>query len=90
MMGIITAQKAGNRRIPGFIAQDVYSSLIDTYHDDNYAKIVSHSLYDNPNSEVDQYTMSYSAMIPFLVQAIQEQDKIISEQIQLSADICRE
>lgn len=67
----------GNRRIAGFIAQDVYKSLIDVYNDDNYASVVDYSKYDDPDCDIDRYYMRYTQIIPFLTGAIQELTKKI-------------
>ena len=32
--------KRGHRRQAGFLAQDAYQAMIDTYEDDNYAALV--------------------------------------------------
>ena len=77
----LAGTKSGKRRIPGFKAQDVYQTLIDIYKDDNYAKVVSQSLYDYPDAEIDQFTMSYDAIIPFLVGALKEQTEKLSNLI---------
>ncbi len=63
------------RRNSGFIAQDVYQSLINIYDDDNYASIVDYSKYDHPDITEDRYCMRYEALIPFLTGAIQELSK---------------
>lgn len=69
--------KIGNRRISGFIAQDVYEKMIQYYDDNNYAKIVDYSKFDDPDSDIDRYYMSMTAMIPFIVRAFQEQHSYI-------------
>lgn len=72
----------GDRRISGFIAQDVYKAMIDIYNDDNYACIVDYNMYDNDiednnDIEPDRYYMRYTQLIPFLTGAIQELSKEI-------------
>ena len=53
--------------------------MIETYNDDNYAEIVDYSKYNYPDSENDKYWMGQTALIPFLVSAIQEQQTQIEE-----------
>ena len=53
--------------------------MIETYNDDNYAEIVDYSKYNYPDSESDKYWMEQTALIPFLVSAIQEQQTQIEE-----------
>ena len=67
--------KKKHRRLSGFIAQDVYAALKETYNTDNYAHIIDYNKNDNPDSnDIDRYYYNSSAMIPFLVKAIQEQN----------------
>lgn len=74
--------KKHTRRMSGFIAQEVYQTLKDTYNTDNYAAIVDYNNYEgqlNPDEQFDQYVIRTDCIIPFLVAAIQEQDKKIKE-----------
>lgn len=75
----LAGTKKHNRRQAGFIAQDTYQSMINIFQDDNYADIVDYSKYDYPDIEEDQYYMAKEALIPFLVEAIKEQQKQIEE-----------
>lgn len=71
----------GDRRIAGFKAQDVYNALKETYNDDNYAKVVDYNKYNKDTAsddELDKYFLTYDALIPFLVDAIKEQQKEIA------------
>lgn len=68
----LAATKSSGRRIAGFIAQDVYKSMIDVYENSNYANIVDYSRYNYTQNEKDIYTMRYDTIIPFLTGAIQE------------------
>lgn len=58
--------------------------MIETYNDDNYAEIVDYSKYNYPDSENDKYWMGQTALIPFLVSAIQEQQTQIEELKQIN------
>jgi hypothetical protein len=74
----------GDRRISGFIAQDVYKAMIDIYNDDNYACIVDYNMYDkdiedNNDIEPERYYMRYTQLIPFLTGAIQELSSKLDE-----------
>ena len=71
----------GERRRAGLAAQEVYQALIDTYGSDNYADIVHINSYDDEESRPveDKYTMTYTVLIPFLIQAIKEQQSIIEK-----------
>lgn len=67
---------AHDRRISGFIAQDVYQSMKDVYNgDDNYANLVDYTRYNDSSVIEDRYYMNYTSLIPFLTGAIQELSK---------------
>lgn len=72
--------KKHNRRFAGLSAQDTYQKMIEFYKDNNYADIVDINKYDNPNDEyLEQYSMQYERLVPFLIKAIQEQQEQIDE-----------
>lgn len=55
--------------------------MLDCYDGNaNYAQIVDNNKYDNPDDEyIEQYSMSYERLVPFLIKAIQEQQAQIDE-----------
>lgn len=73
--------KMHDRRVAGFIAQDVYSALKKVYKDDNYADVVDYSFYNSTPENYsktakkvyDKYYLRTTEMIPFLVKAFNEQ-----------------
>ena len=70
--------KKKHRRYAGLSAQDTYQKMIEFYKDDNYADIVDNNKYDNPDDEyLEQYSMQYERLVPFLIKAIQEQQEKI-------------
>ena len=72
--------KKHSRRFAGLSAQDTYQKMVEFYKDDNYADIVDINKYDNPNDEyLEQYSMQYERLVPFLIKAIQEQQEQIDE-----------
>jgi hypothetical protein len=69
-----------HRRRAGFLAQDVYKTLINEYKTDNYASIVDYNKYKQDSEEpIDRYSFNGMQLIPFLVKAIQEQQEIIDK-----------
>lgn len=73
------------RRRSGLRAQNILEALSEVYHSDNYANIVDDNFYDFTDKEKavipedieNQLAVNYSAIIPFLVEAVQElTDKI--------------
>lgn len=77
--GYLQGTKKKHRRHAGFKAQDVYDSLLNIYKNDNYAAIVDYTKYDNKNNSFDKYYMRYEYLIPFLVDAIKTQNKMIED-----------
>lgn len=72
--------KKKHRRFAGVSAQETYSALLNAYGDDNYADIVDNNKYDNPDDEyIEQLSVQYERFIPFLIKAIQEQQKEIED-----------
>lgn len=70
----------GERRHSGFIAQEVYQTLKDVYHDDNYADIIDYNFYDGAiESEFERYYIQITSIIPFLVKANQELSAKVDE-----------
>lgn len=67
--------KKKHRRFAGLSAQDTYQAMLDCYNNDtNYAQIVDNNKFDHPDDEyLEQYSMSYERLVPFLIKAIQEQ-----------------
>ena len=79
--------KKHNRRFAGLSAQDTYQKMIEFYKDNNYADIVDINKYDNPDDEyLEQYSMQYERLVPFLIKAIQEQQVQINELKELIKD----
>lgn len=74
-------EKKKHRRFAGLSAQDTYQAMLDCYDGNtNYAQIVDNNKYDNPDDEyIEQYSMSYERLVPFLIKAIQEQQAEIDE-----------
>lgn len=62
----------------GLLAQDVVAALEDVYGDKNYTSIVDHVTDDNPLK--DNYSMSYEALIPYLIGAIKELTSTVESQ----------
>jgi hypothetical protein len=73
--------KKGDRRQIGFKAQDVAETMKALYGSDNYAGIVNVDYYnqDIPEEIENRYSVEYARLVPFLVKAIQEQQKQIDE-----------
>lgn len=73
--------KKKHRRFAGLSAQDTYQAMLDCYNNDtNYAQIVDNNKFDHPDDEyLEQYSMSYERLVPFLIKAIQEQQEQIEE-----------
>lgn len=73
--------KKKHRRFAGLSAQDTYQAMLDCYNNDtNYAQIVDNNKFDHPDDEyLEQYSMSYERLVPFLIKAIQEQQAQIDE-----------
>lgn len=67
--------KKKHRRFAGLSAQDTYQAMLDCYdNNSNYAQIVDNNKFDHPDDEyIEQYSMSYERLVPFLIKAIQEQ-----------------
>ena len=67
--------KKKHRRFAGLSAQDTYQAMLDCYNNDtNYAQIVDNNKFDHPDDEyLEQYSMSYERLVPFLIKAVQEQ-----------------
>lgn len=72
------ATKADNKKLSGFIAQDVYTALLETYNDQNYARVVDKIDYDEIIL-VDKYTLVYESIIPFLISANNENYKKLKQ-----------
>lgn len=68
--------KADKKITCGFKAQEVAEALKEFYGDELYANILEHKY----EGEEDAYFMTNGELIPFLVGAIQEQQKIIENQ----------
>lgn len=69
-----------HRRRAGFLAQDVYETMINEYGTDNYASVVDYNKYKPDNEEtIDRYSFNGVQLIPFLVKAVQEQQEIIDK-----------
>lgn len=77
--------KKGDRRQIGFKAQDVAQVMKSIYGSDNYAGIVNIDYYDQdvPEEVENRYSVEYARLVPFLVKAMQEQQKQIEELKQL-------
>lgn len=73
--------KKKHRRFAGLSAQDTYQAMLDCYNNDtNYAQIVDNNKFDHPDDEyLEQYSMSYERLVPFLIKAIQEQQEQIEK-----------
>lgn len=73
--------KKKHRRFAGLSAQDTYQAMLDCYNGDtNYAQIVDNNKFDHPDDEyLEQYSMSYERLVPFLIKAMQEQQAQIDE-----------
>ena len=76
--------KAGTRTHVGFIAQDVKKVLEETFPGEDKLDIVSIEKFTSENfkteaidDEYKKHTINYSAFIPILVKAMQEQQKEI-------------
>lgn len=71
--------KKKHRRFAGLSAQDTYKAMLDCYNNDtNYAQIVDNNKFDHPDDEyLEQYSMSYERLVPFLIKAVQEQQEQI-------------
>lgn len=71
--------KKKHRRFAGLSAQDTYQAMLDCYNNDtNYAQIVDNNKFDHPDDEyLEQYSMSYERLVPFLIKAVQEQQEQI-------------
>lgn len=74
--------KKKHRRFVGLSAQDTYEAMLECYDGDtNYAQIVDNNKFDHPEDEhLEQYSMSYERLVPFLIKAIQEQQAQIEKQ----------
>ncbi len=73
--------KKKHRRFAGLSAQDTYQAMLDCYDNDtNYAQIVDNNKFDHPDDEyLEQYSMSYERLVPFLIKAVQEQQEQIEQ-----------
>lgn len=73
--------KKKHRRFAGLSAQDTYQAMLDCYNNDtNYAQIVDNNKFDHPDDEyLEQYSMSYERLVPFLIKAVQEQQEQIEK-----------
>ena len=73
--------KKGSRRQIGFKAQEVAEVMEALYGSDNYAGIVNIDYYDQdvPEEIEKRYSVEYARLVPFLVKAMQEQQKQIDE-----------
>ena len=75
--------KAGERRRVGVSAQQVQQLLTDIYGTDNYADVVLDNLFDArksgdvPDGVESQLGVNYTALVPFLIQAVQTLSKKI-------------
>lgn len=74
-------EKKKHRRFAGLSAQDTYQAMLDCYDGNtNYAQIVDNNKFDHPDDEyIEQYSMSYERLVPFLIKAMQEQQSQIDE-----------
>ena len=75
-------EKKKHRRFVGLSAQDTYQAMLECYDgDSNYAQIVDNNRFDHPEDEhIEQYSISYERLVPFLIKAMQEQQTQIEEQ----------
>lgn len=75
-------EKKKHRRFVGLSAQDTYQAMLECYNgDSNYAQIVDNNRFDHPEDEhIEQYSISYERLVPFLIKAMQEQQTQIEEQ----------
>lgn len=73
--------KKKHRRFVGLSAQDTYKAMLESYNNnDNYAEIVDNNKYDNPDDEyIEQLSISYERLVPFLIKAIKEQQEQINQ-----------
>lgn len=65
----------------GFKAQEVANIMEKRYGDEKFNHIVGHEFMHNDitGEDADYYTMSYGDLIPFVFQAVREQQEIIEE-----------
>lgn len=76
--------KKGERKRIGVKAQQIQELLLDIFGSDNYANIVNDDHYDlradgNAPPVENHLTVTYERLIPFLIGAIKEQQKQITE-----------
>lgn len=76
------ATKAGFKYLASFKAQEVAKYMEDNYGDESFNNIIDHERwYDDVNDEnIDRYFMAYGDLVPFMFQAIKEQQEVIEEQ----------
>ena len=69
------ATKAGFKYLASFKAQEVAKYMEDNYGDESFNNIIDHERwYDDVNDEnIDRYFMAYGDLVPFMFQAIKEQ-----------------
>ncbi len=67
--------KKGSRGRVGVLAQQVQQALVDVYNDDNYADLITDSLYDINSDEIEEgmentLGVNYQSFIPFLIDGV--------------------
>ena len=75
-------EKKGTRKRVGFSAQQIEQLVQNIFGTDNYADLVYDNFYDlseKPTDAESQKTVAYEKLIPFLVAAMQEQQRQIDE-----------
>lgn len=78
--------KKGTKAYPefraSFSAQEVASFFDKEYGDETFNGVINHETYynDETNEQTDKYFLSYTELIPFMFQAMKEQQDIIEEQ----------
>lgn len=77
--GYLSGTKKHSRRLAGFKAQEVYESLHDVFGSYNYAQIVDINDYKGEEVQYSQYSLYDHKIVPFLVAAVQEQQKQIED-----------
>ena len=76
----LRGDKKGTRRIAGVSAQEVYNLQKEYYGTDNYGTLVNWSKHDHPDQiEFDQFTVEYERFVPYLIAALKEEHKIVSD-----------
>ena len=58
----------------------MYNLQKEYYGTDNYGALVNWSKHDHPDQiEFDQYTVEYERFVPYLIAALKEEHKIVSD-----------